>query len=77
VSATDTSRTENQSVSVETDLLLWWEDYYLPAFEYVLPKMGDLEGKRVLELGTGTGGTATLLAKMGANVIGIDLLPFR
>lgn len=39
--------------------------------------MGELEGKRVLELGTGTGGTATLLAKRGATVVGIDLLPFR
>ncbi len=63
--------------SVETDLLLWWEDFYLPLFEYALPKLGDLRGKRVLELGTGTGGTATLLAKRGAAVIGIDLLPFR
>lgn len=63
--------------SVETDLLLWWEDFYLPVFEYVLPKIGTLEGKKVLELGTGTGGTATLLAKRGASVVGIDLLPFR
>ena len=63
--------------SVETDLLLWWEDFYVPVFEYVLPKMGTLEGKKVLELGTGTGGTATLLAKRGATVVGIDLLPFR
>ncbi len=39
--------------------------------------MGALEGKKVLELGTGTGGTATLLAKQGASVVGIDLLPFR
>lgn len=39
--------------------------------------MGRLEGKKVLELGTGTGGTATLLAKQGASVVGIDLLPFR
>lgn len=66
-----------RSDSVETDLLLWWEDFYLPVFEYVLPKMGTLEGKRILELGTGTGGTATLLAKRGASVVGIDLLPFR
>lgn len=66
-----------RSDSVETDLLLWWEDFYLPVFEYVLPKMGNLEGKKVLELGTGTGGTATLLAKRGASVVGIDLLPFR
>ena len=67
----------SRSESVETDLLLWWEDFYLPIFEYVLPKMGNLEGKKVLELGTGTGGTATLLAKRGAAVVGIDLLPFR
>lgn len=39
--------------------------------------MGTLEDKRILELGTGTGGTATLLAKRGASVVGIDLLPFR
>ena len=70
-------RSTSRSDTVETDLLLWWEDFYLPLFEYVLPKMGNLEGKKVLELGTGTGGTATLLAKRGASVIGIDLLPFR
>ena len=70
-------RSTSRSDAVETDLLLWWEDFYLPVFEYVLPKMGNLEGKKVLELGTGTGGTATLLAKRGASVIGIDLLPFR
>ena len=61
----------------ESALLLWWEDFYRPVFEYVLPKMEPLEGKKVLELGTGTGGTATLLAKRGASVVGIDLLPFR
>ena len=66
-----------RSDTVETDLLLWWEDFYLPVFEYVLPKMGNLEGKKILELGSGTGGTATLLAKRGASVVGIDLLPFR
>ena len=73
----DVSRLNGHSVNVETELLLWWEDYYLPLFEYVLPRMGHLQGKRVLELGTGTGGTATLLAKKGASVVGIDLLPFR
>lgn len=77
MSEPDASRPNGHSVTVETELLLWWEDYYLPVFEYVLPKMGDLTGKRVLELGTGTGGTATLLAKKGASVVGIDLLPFR
>lgn len=70
-------RPAGRSDSVETDLLLWWEDFYLPIFEYILPKMGQLKGKKVLELGAGTGGTATLLAKRGAAVVGIDLLPFR
>ncbi len=77
LSAPDALRPNGQSFTIETELLLWWEDYYLPVFEYVLPEMGDLEGKRVLELGTGTGGTATLLAKKGATVVGIDLLSFR
>ena len=63
--------------ALDKTLLLWWEDFYLPIFEYILPKMGQLEGKKVLELGTGTGGTATLLARRGASVVGIDLLPFR
>ena len=58
-----------RSDTVETDLLLWWEDFYLPVFEYVLPKMENLEGKKVLELGTGTGGTATLLAKRGGPLL--------
>ncbi len=73
----DASQPEGSACNVETDLLLWWEDFYLPVFEYALPKIGALEGKKVLELGTGTGGTATLLAKQGASVVGIDLLPFR
>lgn len=73
----DASQPRDSTFTFDTDLLLWWEDFYLPVFEYILPKMGNLEGKRVLELGTGTGGTATLLAKQGASVVGIDLLPFR
>ena len=77
MSETDASQSENNDNAVEVDLLLWWEDYYLPIFEYILPKMGDLTGKKILELGTGTGGTATMLAIRGASVIGIDLLSFR
>lgn len=73
----DAPLSDQHTNSVESDLLLWWEDFYLPVFEYIIPKMGNLEGKSVLELGTGTGGTATLLAKRGASVTGIDLLPFR
>ena len=75
--ASEAPRPEDRANTVEIDLLLWWEDFYVPVFEYILPKMDALEGKKVLELGTGTGGTAILLAKRGASVIGIDLLPFR
>ena len=71
------SDTGTSRKTLDKTLLLWWEDFYLPIFAYILPKMGELEGKKVLELGTGTGGTATLLAKRGASVVGIDLLPFR
>ena len=77
LAASEAPRPESRADAVETNLLLWWEDFYVPVFKYILPKMGTLEGKKVLELGTGTGGTATLLAKRGASVIGIDLLPFR
>ena len=48
-----------------------------PRFRVCAPENGDFGREKVLELGTGTGGTATLLAKRGASVVGIDLLPFR
>jgi SAM-dependent methyltransferase len=67
----------NRNIAPDRDLLLWWEDFYLPIFEYALTEMGDLRGKRVLEIGCGTGGTAVMLAKRGASVVGIDLLDFR
>ncbi len=73
----DAPLSDQHANSVESNLLLWWEDFYLPVFEYIIPKMGNIEGKSILELGVGTGGTATLLAKRGASLIGIDLLPFR
>ena len=71
------ANTDNTAVSPDRELLLWWHDFYLPVFEYMLPQMGDLRGKRILELGAGTGGTSVMLAKHGASVTGIDLLPFR
>jgi len=48
-----------------------------PRFRVCAPENGDFGREKVLELGAGTGGTATLLAKRGASVVGIDLLPFR
>jgi len=37
--------------------------------------LGDLNGKRVLEIGCGSGKTAVLLSKSGANVTAFDLSP--
>ena len=70
-------KTDAPTMAQDRELLLWWEDFYLPIFEYVLGEVGDLRGKRVLELGCGEGGTSVLLAKRGASVVGIDLLDFR
>ncbi|MET0420604.1 MAG: class I SAM-dependent methyltransferase [Acidimicrobiia bacterium] len=41
-------------------------------FERELRLLGDVKGKRVLELGCGTGANAVALAQQGAVVIGID-----
>jgi SAM-dependent methyltransferase len=71
------TKTDAPTIAQDRGLLLWWEDFYLPIFEYVLNEIGDLNGKRVLELGCGEGGTSVLLAKRGASVFGIDLLDFR
>ena len=70
-------KTDAPTIAQDRELLLWWEDFYLPIFEYVFGEVGDLRGKRVLELGCGEGGTSVLLAKRGASVVGIDLLDFR
>lgn len=41
--------------------------------EYPFSLLGDLEGKRVLEIGCGNGGNAVMLALKGATVVGIDI----
>ncbi len=47
---------------------------FLPA-EYPFWALGDVRGKRILELGCGDGGNAILLALKGATVTGIDISP--
>lgn len=65
--------TENNGSDFSQELLLWREDFYAPIFRHVLPKMGDLKGKRILELGCGPGGTAVIFAQKGAQVLAVDL----
>jgi ubiquinone/menaquinone biosynthesis C-methylase UbiE len=52
-----------------------WLPYLgLPAFnQCLLETVGDLRGKRVLDLGTGTGFLAVLMAQRGAQVVGVDV----
>ena len=66
--------TENcQRADFSPELLLWWKDFYTPIFRHILPKMGDLRGKKVLELGCGPGGTAVIFAQRGAQVLAVDI----
>ena len=45
------------------------------ATDALLSHLGDLSGKRVLDLGSGLGGPARHMAAMGAEVRGVDLTP--
>lgn len=47
---------------------------FLPA-EFPFAVLGDIRGKRVLEIGCGDGANSILLALKGAEVVGIDISP--
>ncbi len=55
------------------DITLEQEFYQTPAQEYAYQKMGDLKGKKVLEIGCGMGINSTLLTQKGASVTAIDI----
>jgi SAM-dependent methyltransferase len=46
-----------------------------PENRWILEQLGDLRGKRVLDLGCGAGEAAVYLAKRGAHVVASDLSP--
>jgi SAM-dependent methyltransferase len=54
-------------------LLAWHAKIWEPLLAWGLQPLGDLQGKRVLEIGCGDGGLACLLALCGAEVYATDL----
>lgn len=50
----------------------WVEDFYAPLQDFSFLRVGNLEGKRVLELGCGPGSSTVMLAKKGCFVEGTD-----
>ncbi|MGC4030995.1 MAG: class I SAM-dependent methyltransferase [Tepidisphaeraceae bacterium] len=52
-----------------------WSAVTCPEHRWFIPRLGDLRGKRVLDLGCGAGEAAVWLAKQGADVVASDLSP--
>lgn len=50
-------------------------DYGIEVEECFVKMVGDIKGKRVLDIGSGHGNTALKLAEQGANVVSIDIAP--
>jgi 2-polyprenyl-3-methyl-5-hydroxy-6-metoxy-1,4-benzoquinol methylase len=43
--------------------------------EFCFQRLGDLRGRRVLDVGCGEGSNAMLMAKLGAHITGVDISP--
>jgi SAM-dependent methyltransferase len=59
----------NRSLAFSDDEYLGHETWIAPA----LARLGDVRGRRILDLGCGHGMAAVVLARRGADVIGLDL----
>jgi SAM-dependent methyltransferase len=53
---------------------LWWRPLVVYR-ERTLQELGDLRGRRILEVGCGTGHLAVEMARRGASVVALDLSP--
>lgn len=65
---------EKGDLIVPTDEEIWRRDLGR-AREVAFEWLGDLRGKRVLELGCGSGDNTVLMARRGARVIALDIAP--
>ena len=59
----------------EVDVTAAFESLTAPENRFLLSLMGDLEGRRVLDLGSGLGESATYFALRGAQVTATDISP--
>ncbi len=70
-------RWDQLDLALRTRLLQWHAPIWEPLIRRGLEGSGDLQGKRILEVGCGDGGLACLLAECGARVYATDLSHMR
>jgi ubiquinone/menaquinone biosynthesis C-methylase UbiE len=58
-----------------TEFLSYEDEALLPAERYFIQVLGDVRGKKILDVGSGHGNCALNLAKWGAQVTSIDISP--
>jgi SAM-dependent methyltransferase len=58
--------------ALRLELLAWHAPIWKPLFDWGFDDVGDLQGKRIFEVGCGDGGLACLLALCGARVYATD-----
>jgi SAM-dependent methyltransferase len=59
----------------QVDILSTWEGIGCPEVAWIASQLGDLRGKKVLDLGSGLGEGAVWFALQGADVIALDISP--
>jgi 2-polyprenyl-3-methyl-5-hydroxy-6-metoxy-1,4-benzoquinol methylase len=64
---------DDADLGVEAELPPYPNRAHIDFMDALLQRAGDLQGKRVLEVGCGTGALSTFLALRGAEVVGVDV----